>query len=170
MNTNIVTSAIIRAIEAHGKQTRKGVGGEPYVIHPIRVMSHIELDEHGIFFVNVNKIVLASACLHDVLEDTSHTIDDFPLTVHNLVDLMTKTEGEDKIAAIKKIGDNDQALLIKLADRYDNCFYGDEEIRKEYCGRNSVIESTKLLLTKCKPYGLQTTKMFKELDREFNDE
>jgi len=57
--------AIVLAAGAHRGQTDKA--GQPYILHPLRVMLQLE-DEVG----------RISAVLHDVLEDTAITLDDFP--------------------------------------------------------------------------------------------
>src|SRR3954469_14793699 len=54
--------------EAHGAQTRSG--GKPYWTHPISVRDR--LLRHGI----TDPIALATALLHDVLEDTNKTYED----------------------------------------------------------------------------------------------
>src|SRR6188768_414379 len=55
--------AIRIAVAAHAGQTDKG--GAPYITHPLRLMAAVETEEE--------KIV---ALLHDVVEDTTVTLDD----------------------------------------------------------------------------------------------
>src|SRR5262245_45562627 len=56
-------TAIRIAVTAHAGQKDKG--GAPYITHPLRLMAAVESDDA--------KIV---AVLHDVVEDTSVTLDD----------------------------------------------------------------------------------------------
>ena len=65
---DIVVSAQQFATQAHGSQTRK-YNNKPYITHPIAVMKRLKQ------FTNDSN-VLAAALLHDVVEDTSITIDE----------------------------------------------------------------------------------------------
>ncbi|MCD8303142.1 MAG: HD domain-containing protein [Prevotellaceae bacterium] len=113
------------AAKAHNGQTRKS--GEPYIIHPIAV-ARIVAEEMEL---GANPII--AAFLHDVVEDTSYTIDDirerFGDDVAFLVDVVTKKKNE--LPGHSKQVDNYQqmlasvkydirALLLKLADRLHN--------------------------------------------------
>lgn len=113
------------AKEAHSKQKRKS--GEPYILHPIAVAdiaaSEINLD--------VNSVI--AAFLHDVVEDTHHTIDEiqqlFGDDVAFLVRVLTKQKKE-KYEMSKQLDNFKQmlnsvqydirALLVKLSDRLHN--------------------------------------------------
>lgn len=86
-NSEIINKALILAKEAHSGQTRKS--GEPYIIHPILV---------GVFtaMISNDEMMVASALLHDVVEDTDYTIEElhneFGKDVALLVDGLTKIE------------------------------------------------------------------------------
>ena len=75
---------------AHGDQKRKT--GEPYILHPIAVarIAAVELE------LGANPII--AAFLHDVVEDTHHTIEDirerFGDDVAFLVGVVTKQKKE----------------------------------------------------------------------------
>ncbi len=58
-----VEDAIALAVEAHRGQKDKS--GQPYILHPLRVM-----------FSRNSEIERIVAVLHDVVEDTGRTIDD----------------------------------------------------------------------------------------------
>lgn len=80
-----VRKAYELAAKAHAAQTRKS--GEPYIIHPIGVVSilvGLQMDDK----------TLAAAFLHDVVEDTDYKLDyikeQFGTVVANLVDGVTK--------------------------------------------------------------------------------
>lgn len=113
------------AREAHSPQKRKS--GEPYIIHPVNV-ARIVAEE---LELGVDPVI--AAFLHDVVEDTSYTIEDikerFGEDVAFLVGVVTK-EKKDKYIQSKQVDNFRQilasmqydvrALLIKLADRLHN--------------------------------------------------
>jgi len=113
------------AEEAHKGQTRKT--GEPYITHPIAVAEiaaeELELDANSV----------CAAFLHDVVEDTSYTIEDimekFGEDVAFLVDVVTKKKKEDYIYSkqidnyrqiLQSVNYDVRALLVKLSDRLHN--------------------------------------------------
>ncbi len=104
--------AIALAAEKHAGQADKA--GQPYILHPLRVMLNVETEEQ--------KIV---AVLHDVLEDTATTLDelrDYGFSTPQLDALLalTKQAGEDRIAAAQRAAQNRIACRVKLADVADN--------------------------------------------------
>ncbi|TVR41061.1 MAG: HD domain-containing protein [Planctomycetota bacterium] len=121
-DSSLIARATLVCVEAHTGQYRKG-GKDPYALHPLRVAESLRCccpDPH----------VIAAALLHDVREDTEHSIDDFPPRVHELVDLLTRRKGRNRVGAADETktasldrlaasGDG-EAILIKLADRCDN--------------------------------------------------
>ncbi len=125
-NTELLKKAYSVAADAHMNQTR--ANKEPYITHPLSVagiLADMKLDE----------ISIASALLHDVVEDTDYTIEDinslFGKEVGDIVWGVTKiTKISDfdaenaKAETLKKIiiamtGDV-RVILIKLADRLHN--------------------------------------------------
>ena len=120
-----IRAAYELAAEAHSAQRRKS--GEPYIIHPIAVAAivaeELELGDNPVI----------SAFLHDVVEDTSYTVEDirerFGDDVAFLVDTVTKRK-KDSYEHSKQVDNYRQilesvhfdirALLIKLADRLHN--------------------------------------------------
>ncbi len=110
---------------AHINQKRKA--GDPYITHPLAVAS-IVCDE---LKLGINPII--AALLHDVVEDTNHTIEEikagFGSDIAFLVDVLTKKK-RDKYETSKQVDNFQQmlnsihydirALLIKLADRLHN--------------------------------------------------
>ena len=126
--------------QAHGTQRRDC--GEKYYHHPVRVMSILR--EYGF-----GSEVLASALLHDTLEDTWLSFielqERFGRKVAFYVFGVSKQKGDDKWIEkmIEYARADENVLYIKLADRLDNvrsmeCFT--EERRKKY------IDETKKLL------------------------
>ncbi len=113
------------AHKAHEGQYRKS--GHPYIIHPISVAT-IVADE---LKLGTNPII--AALLHDVAEDTPHTVDEirerFGEDVAFLVRVVTKQkktvyEMSKQLDNFKQMLDSInydiRALLIKLADRLHN--------------------------------------------------
>ena len=109
-------STIERAIEiaatAHAGQ--KGKNGEAYILHPLRVMMAVGSESERM-----------AAVLHDVVEDTSVTLDDlraagFAEEVVRAVDLLTKREGESREEAARRAVADPIARAVKLADVSDN--------------------------------------------------
>lgn len=109
---DMLENAIIVAANAHKGQTDKG--GQPYILHPIRVMFGCKsLEEKTV------------AMLHDALEDTPLTAADltdagFPSEVVEAVVCLTKEEGEEYDTYIERVCMNRLAALVKLADLSDN--------------------------------------------------
>ena len=113
------------ANDAHKNQFRKS--GDPYIIHPIAV-ARILAEE---LELGANPVI--AALLHDVVEDTDHTIEEikerFGDDVAFLVDVVTKKKKE-KYSHSKQIDNFRQllesmqydvrAVLVKLADRLHN--------------------------------------------------
>ncbi|MCK5781929.1 MAG: bifunctional (p)ppGpp synthetase/guanosine-3',5'-bis(diphosphate) 3'-pyrophosphohydrolase [Flavobacteriales bacterium] len=122
----LIRKALDLAIDAHKDQRRKT--GEPYIYHPIAV-AHIVASEIGL-----GAVAIASAFLHDVVEDTDYTIDDmeriFGKTIATIIDGLTKISGiQDQNISLQAenfrkmlltLSDDVRVILIKLADRLHN--------------------------------------------------
>ena len=115
------------AVDAHKNQRRKS--GEPYVFHPISV-AKIVADEIGL-----DSTSIASALLHDVIEDSNYTIEDikktFGKTISKIVYGLTKIsnlkkDSYDSIQAenfrkmLLTLNDDVRVIIIKIADRLHN--------------------------------------------------
>jgi len=104
--------AIAIAAEGHAGQLDKA--GQPYILHPIRVMLRVSGASERI-----------AAILHDVVEDTPVTLDQlanegFSREVVDAVDALTKRPGENRIDAAKRAAANPIARVVKLADNAEN--------------------------------------------------
>ena len=123
----IIYQSLVIAYNGHDGQMRKS--GEPYIYHPIEV-AKIVAEDIGLDYVSI-----ASAILHDVVEDTSITLDDLNESVG--LDISRIVDGLTKISTLKKNEDysvqaenyrkmlltlhNDiRVILIKTADRLHN--------------------------------------------------
>jgi (p)ppGpp synthase/HD superfamily hydrolase len=104
--------AIAIAVEAHKGQKDKNDAA--YILHPLRVMARVNTDPE--------KIV---AILHDVVEDTNWTFEDFRKEgfsedVIQAIDCVTKREGEAYEDFVKRSAVNPVARRVKIADLEDN--------------------------------------------------
>jgi GTP diphosphokinase / guanosine-3',5'-bis(diphosphate) 3'-diphosphatase len=104
--------AIQIAAEAHAGQLDKA--GQPYILHPLRVMLHMKSEQERIV-----------AVLHDVIEDTPVTLiqlaaEGFSSIVIDAVQALTKPPGESRLAAAARAAKNPIALAVKLADNSEN--------------------------------------------------
>lgn len=104
---DVLEQALDYSIEAHKKQFRKS--GEPYVIHPILVAGIVAS-------ITDSEAMTVSALLHDVVEDTSTTIEDvlklFGKEVAHLVEGLTKI---DTIRDAELIPSNSDEKLVVSA-------------------------------------------------------
>ena len=100
------------AKKAHLGQVDKA--GEAYIKHPEKVASFVKTDEEK-----------AVAYLHDVIEDTELTLEDFceygfSKEVIEAVDIITKKKGEDYQSYLNSVKKNKLARAVKLADLRHN--------------------------------------------------
>lgn len=104
--------AIRLAVEAHhGQRDRYG---QPYVLHPLRVMFRLHSETDRIVGV-----------LHDVIEDTSRTTKDlrrmgYPEEILTALDSVTKRVGEPYGEFVLRSKANPIGRRVKLADLEDN--------------------------------------------------
>ena len=108
----LLSKAIELAAKAHAEQVDKA--GEPYILHPLRVMLSMQTEDERIV-----------AVLHDVIEDT-------PIDTPDLMNLglsaeqieaivvLTRPPGEDYERFIAHIATNPLARAVKIADIADN--------------------------------------------------
>jgi RelA/SpoT family (p)ppGpp synthetase len=136
---DLLNRAYVYALTAHVGQTRKS--GAPYFTHPLEV-ANILTD------LRADPATVATALLHDVVEDTEATIEDVQKTfgdeIARLVDGVTKLSKYDLKLAVGRSGDpkakadkhaeqfeqfrkfvvamadDVRVLLVKLADRLHN--------------------------------------------------
>lgn len=104
--------AIIIATKAHEGVIDKG--GNPYILHPLRVMIKQTSEECRIV-----------AVLHDVVEDTDISLTDlrnegFSEDIILAVDALTRRSNESYMEFISRCKQDAMARLVKLADIEDN--------------------------------------------------
>lgn len=108
----MLSKAINIATDAH--QGQKDKAGEPYILHPLRVMLKMKDDD--------SRIV---AVLHDVIEDTWVSLDllqhkGFNQDIIDAIDCITRRENEKYFDFIRRCKHNNIAKFVKLADLEDN--------------------------------------------------
>ena len=109
---NILGKAIAVAVESHAGQINKR--GDPYILHPLRMMFKANTIEEKII-----------AVLHDVIEKTEK---DYQF-LHNAgfsdkiilaVDALSRRSGESYDTYIDRVAENKLAKNIKILDLKDN--------------------------------------------------
>jgi (p)ppGpp synthase/HD superfamily hydrolase len=105
-------NAIRLAVRAHQDQVDKA--GEPYILHPLRVMLSLNSDSERIVGV-----------LHDVIEDSTYTLIDlqkmgYSSEILNALDYLTKRANEPYEQFIERIKGNPIARRVKKSDLEDN--------------------------------------------------
>jgi GTP diphosphokinase / guanosine-3',5'-bis(diphosphate) 3'-diphosphatase len=124
----LIDKAFKIANEAHWNMRRKS--GEPYVIHPICVAKIVNQE------IGLGARSIATALLHDVVEDTEYTLNDiereFGPKIASLIDGLTKISGtynketstsmqaENFRKMLLTLSDDLRVILIKIADRLHN--------------------------------------------------
>lgn len=122
----LITKAFNIAKDAHKGVRRKT--GEPYITHPIEVAQIVATE------IGLGPTSIATALMHDVVEDSEYTLDDiesmFNEHIARLIDGLTKISGvvsmessmqlENYRKMLLTISDDVRVILIKLADRLHN--------------------------------------------------
>jgi guanosine-3',5'-bis(diphosphate) 3'-pyrophosphohydrolase len=123
----LIRKAFDVAVDAHKDQRRKS--GEAYIFHPIAVAKIVASE------IGLGATSIASALLHDVVEDTDITVEDiermFNPKIAKIVEGLTKiaqvkTDQEISMQAenfrkmLLTLNDDVRVILIKIADRLHN--------------------------------------------------
>lgn len=122
----LIRKAFDLAVDAHKDQRRKT--GEPYIYHPIEV-ANIVANEIGLGATSI-----AAALMHDVVEDTSYTLEDieelFGPKIAKIIDGLTKIavlnkqevsiQSENYKKLLLTLSEDVRVILIKIADRLHN--------------------------------------------------
>lgn len=125
-NEDLLNRAYVYAMKMHGSQKR--ANGDPYFSHPLEVagiLTDMKLDD----------ATIATALLHDTLEDTASTYEElktlFGDEVTRMVDGVTKlskielqstesSQAENFRKLVLAMSEDIRVLLVKLADRLHN--------------------------------------------------
>lgn len=98
--------AIALAVQAHQGQREKN--GDPYILHPLRIMLRMR-----------SEAAMIVAMLHDVVEDTSVTLDDlhehgFAPAIVEAVDCLTRRSTETYEEFVQRTATNALAKQVTL--------------------------------------------------------
>ena len=121
---SLVLEAAAFAAGKHRMQRRKDAEASPYINHPL-ALAHLLANEAAI----TDPVVLASALLHDTVEDTKTSVEELRVvfgaeiaaTVAEVTDDKDLPSEERKRLQIEKASSkSDAAKLVKLADKTCN--------------------------------------------------
>ena len=109
---NLLDKAIKIAVDSHSGQTSNN--GEPYILHPLRMMFQFDTSEE--------KIV---AVLHDTIEKTDVDLNylkdtGFSEQILFAVDSLSRRPDEDYDYYIQRVSKNKLATKVKVMDLHDN--------------------------------------------------
>lgn len=113
----LIDAASSIAVQAHKGQVDKC--GRPYILHPMRVMHSLEVQ-------GASDHVLATALLHDVVEDCPQwsliRLNHFglPVEVVSAVQAITHLSGEPNVDYLQRVIRNEIARQVKIEDVLDN--------------------------------------------------
>ena len=110
----VLSKAISISAEKHDGQLDKG--GNPYILHPMRMMMRLRTSD---------MLRMAICMLHDVIEDCGMTFDELrkegmPERVIDGVRALTRMPGQSYEQFIEGLAGNLDALLVKREDLRDN--------------------------------------------------
>lgn len=112
--TEALSKAIALAAKVFESKTDKG--GQPYMLHCLRVMGGVDQNDHEL---------MAIAALHDVVEDSTISLDDltamgFNSRIVTAVMMLTHSKEVPYDEYIAAISTNKDARAVKLSDLKDN--------------------------------------------------
>ena len=110
----MLSNAIVIATNAHEGQFDRG--GNPYILHALKVMHYLKSDDEELQCI---------AVLHDVIEDTKTTYAELRNAgmsdrVINGVEALTKLPGQTLSEYKARVFDNEDAMKVKLCDLRHN--------------------------------------------------
>ncbi len=109
---NLIEKSLEIALKAYRGQKDKA--GKTYILHPLRLMAKMHSEEE-----------MATALLHDVIEDSDFTAKDLlaegiPKSVVEAVQLLSKQPGDSYQEFVDRVLGNPLAAKVKKADIEDN--------------------------------------------------
>jgi len=120
----LLIDALAFAAEKHRDQRRKGADASPYINHPIALARMLAVEGRV-----MDNVVLASAVLHDTLEDTETTFNELELRFGAEIAAVVAEVTDDKSLPKQRRKDlqvehapdlSHAAKLVKLADKICN--------------------------------------------------
>jgi (p)ppGpp synthase/HD superfamily hydrolase len=112
MLSQYLHKAITIACEAH--QGQSSINGEPYILHPLRLLINAKSNDERII-----------AVLHDVIEKSNISLGDlknkgFNQDIISSIDSLSRRRSESYIDYIGRLMQNKTSVKIKLLDLADN--------------------------------------------------
>lgn len=137
----VLTKSIILATEVHRNQQDKS--GQPYILHPLRVMNNVDSIEAKIVGI-----------LHDVIEDGDVSEEyminlGIPHVLVEAVRLLSRVQEEPYLEYVLRVKENPIAKAVKKADLEDNLnisrltgfeILGLKDIHGEYITDENIID------------------------------
>lgn len=116
--TNGTTLGRAIAIAALTHKSQRDMGGNAYILHPIRLMMRLRTTDEDLMCI---------AILHDCVEDSNGAVtldtlkaEGFSPRVLSALSLLTHDKGEPYDAYVRRISTNKDAARVKLEDLRDN--------------------------------------------------
>lgn len=122
MKDHQLANMLVLAAQRHDGQFDKG--GNPYILHPLKVMHYVRPDDEEIQCIALG---------HDLIEDTFGTSEDdvceglrflkaleFSQRIINGIDALTKRDGQSYEDYKARVKANPDAVLVKMADLRHN--------------------------------------------------
>ena len=111
---NMLDTMLVIAVNAHSGQFDRA--GQPYILHPLKVMHYTNSDDQEIMCIAIG---------HDLLEDTDVTEQDLrdagiSRRVIAGILALTKIPGETHEEYKEKVKKNPDAVIVKMADLRHN--------------------------------------------------
>jgi (p)ppGpp synthase/HD superfamily hydrolase len=109
---NLIEKSLEIALKAY--QGQKDKAGKTYILHPLRIMAQMQTEAE-----------MATALLHDVIEDSDYSAEDLlaegiPKNIVEAVELLSKQAGDNYEDFIDRVLANPLAAKVKKADIEDN--------------------------------------------------
>jgi len=110
LDSTLLDKAIVFAVQAHHNTERRGKGF-PYIVHPLEAVSIVAT-------MTSDQELLAAAALHDVVEDTSITLDDLRREFGDRVADLVEKESDKFVEGVSETDswrDRKQAAIDRIA-------------------------------------------------------
>lgn len=115
MKDQLNKAILLAAIYHDGQYDR---GGEPYLLHVLKVMHYLKTDDEELQCI---------AVLHDIVEDTAIELENLEASGYNFskriidgIQALTKINGESYDDYLERVMSNRDAVLVKMCDLRHN--------------------------------------------------
>ena len=111
IDSTLLDKAIVFAVQAHKNTERRGKGF-PYIVHPMEAVAIVAT-------ISPDQELLAAAALHDVVEDTDHTLEELRAEFGERVAGLVEQESDKFVPGCSEEDswrDRKKAAIDRLAD------------------------------------------------------